>query len=380
MFPRQFRFLGMLLLALACSAQAAPRFSVTALPAGTNPVAINNAGQIVGDVGTDLGRRGFLWSAGAGYGVFGTLGGSDSSATAINASGMVTGYSSTASGEVNAFVVAGGVMSGLSLMGGATAFATGINDAGQVTGQYYAASGGARGFLYDGAASVDLGDLGGNFAYAAGINNHGHVVGSSALSDEPVAPTEAFLYADGAIASLGSLGGSRAEALAVNDLRQVVGWAWVDGSEHAFFHDGAAMRDLGTLGGRRSFANAINAAGIVVGHSDLIGDESSAAFIYMDGVMTDLNTLIDPAEGWTLYSARDINDYSQIAAWGCRGDECGAVLLEVAAPVPEPGIGTLMLCGLAVLGLGLRGQRSMSMWRIPSSSYGSLIFRKPNAP
>jgi probable HAF family extracellular repeat protein len=128
------------------------------------------------------------------------------------------------------------------------------------------------------------------------------------------------------------------------------------------------MRDLGTLGGRRSFANAINESGVIVGDADLAGDEVRAAFIYMDGLMHNLNTLIDPAEGWTLYSARGINDAGQIAAYGCRGADCGAVLLEMAAQVPEPGAAALMLTGLVMLGLGRLGQRSMSMCRIPSSS------------
>jgi len=42
-----------------------------------------------------------------------------------------------------------------------------------------------------------------------------------------------------------------------------------------------------------------------------------SAFLFTDeDGMVDLNTLIDPASGWVLKGAGDINDEGQIAAWG----------------------------------------------------------------
>ena len=39
-------------------------------------------------------------------------------------------------------------------------------------------------------------------------------------------------------------------------------------------------------------------------------------FLYSNGAMTDLNSLIDPHSGWTLETATAINDQGQIVGWG----------------------------------------------------------------
>jgi hypothetical protein len=43
--------------------------------------------------------------------------------------------------------------------------------------------------------------------------------------------------------------------------------------------------------------------------------------------MTDLNTMVDAANGWELVSARAINDKGEILAWACRAKTCAFVLL-----------------------------------------------------
>ena len=338
------------ILAVALPALAGPRYTVTALPSGTNPTGINSAGQIVGDLVTDEGRRGFVWSQ-AGLVELGTLGGWDSTALAINSSGLVTGYASVANGDTQAFTYAGGALTELHVLNSSNSFGIAINDNGQVAGQYIDTAQTYRAFIHSNGVATDLGTLGGNFAYAAGINQLGHVVGGSALDDETPYLSHAFLYRDGVMTDLGTLGGSYSVATAINDLGQVTGNAWVDGSEHAFLYSDGVMVDLGTLGGRYSFANGINERGQVVGYSNDPDDFDFLAFLYDAGVMTDLNTLIDPALGWKLYAATAINDKQQIAAFGCRGDDCGGVLLELASPVPEPTTLGMMAAGLGLLGL-----------------------------
>ena len=336
---------ALLLCACAWPALAGPRYTVTALPVGTTATGINNQGQVVGDFGGEA----FLWSGGA-LVPFGASGGSFASARAVNNSGVVTGYAELANGDVQAFSYSGGVLTPLDVFGAQAAFGAGINDSGQIAGQYFSAATGTRAFLYSAGAALDLGDLGGGFAAANAVNNAGHVVGFSALDDAPF-HAHAFLYADGVMRDLGAFpDASLSEATAINEFDQIAGHGWVQGSFHAFLYDDGMLNDLGTLGGRQSFAYDINSARQIVGYSDTVGDLETAAYLWQAGVMTDLNSLIDPAAGWTLYQASGINDSGQIAAYGCRLELCGGVLLDVAAAVPEPGSVALLLTAVALLG------------------------------
>lgn len=356
-------YLSALLLASASPAIAGPLYNITALPPGTNPTGINSSGQIVGDVGVDGGgRRAFVWTAGA-MQTFGTLGGADSAGFGINNSGRITGQSSLPDGNHHAFTGATGSLADMNVNGGGSVASAGraINGSGQVAGYYYSEGTGTRAFTRLGGIDIDLGTLGGSFATASAINSAGHIVGFSALDDNSTWLAHAFLYADGVMHDLGTIvpDASLSEATAINDANQIAGHGWVQGSHHAFLYEDGIMQDLGTLGGRRSFAHGLNNLGQVVGNSNDITDSEFYAYLYSGGIMTDLNSMIDPATGWTLYSAMGINDSGQIAAYGCREDDCRALLLDLA-PVAVPAPGSL---GLFAAALGLLG------WRRASAAY-----------
>lgn len=71
-----------------------------------------------------------------------------------------------------------------------------------------------------------------------------------------------------------------------------------DGSGRAFLYSGGVRRDLGTLSAQHTFSSgqALNSAGTVVGVSSpsFFSNEGERAFIYKDGTMQDLNSLVPP--------------------------------------------------------------------------------------
>ena len=76
------------------------------------------------------------------------------------------------------------------------------------------------------------------------------------------------------------------------------------------------MIDLGVLpGSTRSFANDINDRGQVVGSSGNFSGVNAFVWDAASG-MADLNALIDPLAGWTLFHATAINDLGQIVGYG----------------------------------------------------------------
>ena len=87
------------------------------------------------------------------------------------------------------------------------------------------------------------------------------------------------------------------------------------------------MVDLGTLGVADSFAFDVNSNGVVVG-SALNTAGEPRAFVYSNGVMTDLNTLLSAGDGWVLQRASGINDQGQVVGWGINNGVRRAFLLN----------------------------------------------------
>jgi uncharacterized membrane protein len=114
---------------------------------------------------------------------------------------------------------------------------------------------------------------------------------------------------------------------------------------HAWLYRDGELLDLGTLGGTNSAALSLNNHGQVVGYSEVAvdvtpgaeaspvaGEESpppTHAFIWQEGVMSDLNDLASGDE-LVIEAAYAINDAGQIAGGAIVGDEYHAFFL---APV-----------------------------------------------
>jgi probable HAF family extracellular repeat protein len=221
--------------------------------------------------------------------------------------------------------------------GGSYSRANSINAAGQVVGfsgpQIDSTT--SRAFIWSSVTGMmDLGTLGGAYAQAWGINDAGFVTGNAQTADK-AGSSHAFLWQAGArmMRDLGTVAGDFSFGTFINANNHVVGYSTINKQNdrmHAFIFDGVKMRDLGSLGAGsvendQSFALGVNAKDEVVGYSYLpservagdgpIRQPRQVAFLYRDGVMSDLNSLIgDASKTYWLQSATAINNKGQITA------------------------------------------------------------------
>jgi probable HAF family extracellular repeat protein len=324
---------------VALKAALAQRYTVTEIPSmeASYSVAnsINDLGQIAGwyyPQGTTE-QRAFFYSGGV-LTDLGTIGGATARADALNNNGQVVGTS----GYVP-FLFSGGSLHDLSPFVGLPGNANGINDSGVVVGQMSVGTNSTqRAFKFAAGSTTDLGTLpGGNSAGARAINNQGKIVGLSHVGSNVF---HAFLSDGTTMQDLGTLGGTFSIAYAINDNDEVVGYSHeADGTSHAFLYKDGVMLNLDPGGLGISMANSINNSGQIVG-SYAGGEQRN--FLYENGVMFDLNTLISQESGWILDSALGINDAGQIVGVGTHNGNTRGYLLT---PVPEPGAFALGLTG-----------------------------------
>jgi probable HAF family extracellular repeat protein len=130
------------------------------------------------------------------------------------------------------------------------------------------------------------------------------------------------------------------------------------------------MQDIGTLGGDFSEGHGINNSGQVVGWSWTAGNAVTDAFLYSNGQMTDLNTLIDPSSGWTLIDGFGINDLGQITGDGIINGQQHAFLMT------PPGSLTVTISPAGAVGAGAMWNVDGGRWQasgavVPNLSVGS---------
>ncbi|CAN5486825.1 hypothetical protein BH09PLA1_BH09PLA1_05630 [soil metagenome] len=275
---------------------------------------VNDNGMVAGFVAPDQSKyvpHAFVWTAPAEFQQIGTLGGPDSQARGINNAGEVVGYAALPNGTAHAFLWSQG---------------TGIRD---------------------------IATLGGDSS-AAAINEQRQIVGHTVVAGQ----SRAFRWSEQTgMVDIGTLGGIAAEAFAINNRGHVAGYAaTAEGNgnlhSHAFLFDETGMHDLGTLGGTSSQAFGINDASWVVGYASDGQDPLARAFVYDGSTMQDLNDLINPASGWQLRAAYDINNAGQIIAIG-RMPGSGETHALLLTPIPEPAGAALLLA----VPLGVRVRR-----------------------
>jgi probable HAF family extracellular repeat protein len=198
-----------------------------------------------------------------------------------------------------------------------------VNSSSEVAGISYPSEGVEKAFLYKNGNLINLGNFpGGSGAQALGINELGDVTGEAFL---PNGNGHAFLYHEQKLTDLGTVPGAAfSVGEAINSSLQVTGYAFsADFTlQHAFLWSKGQIKDLGTLpNGTLSQGFSINSPGQVVGMADvpdpkIAGNLLIRGFLYSNGKMYDLNSLIPPNFGWVIEEAEGINDKGQIAATG----------------------------------------------------------------
>jgi len=299
-------------------------------------VAVNSAGQVVGDMATGVFETHAFFFGDGSLTDLGTLGGSFSFAVAINEAGHAVGNSLLGDGfSFGAFTYANGTVTSLGTLGGSASFANGMNQAGHVVGNSALDFNfESHAFLSTNGVMVDLGTLGGSYSTAYAVNDQNVVVGESEM---PNLDTHAFSFSNGVMTDLGTLGGTYSSAVAVNALGQIIGVATTtnDLATHGFIHVNGVMTDLGTLGGTDSEPLALDNLGRVVGYANLT-DGSDHAFLWQNGTMVDLNTVLPANSGWELISADFINDAGRIAGYGLLNGVDQAYVLDLGSDNNPP--------------------------------------------
>ncbi len=312
---------------------------------GSNALGINNSGLVIGisndgevsPLNGKLYNHAVSWKHGH-VRDLGDLGGHDSNANIVNNSGLIVGYAFNSTPDpygffgtqLHATTWRNGKISDLGTLGGTDSQAWQANDSGQIIGISFLNTPPGPpfnqpqddAFLWSGGTMVDLGTLGGAFSTPTSINRSGQVTVISLDASNSL--FQSYLWSGGTKAVLNSVGGNFVEALMLNNAATVVGWNSDVSDTNVIatvWSPAGNGQSLGTVGtDTGSIAFGINNAGTVVGGSGTItltGQTSYMhAFVWQNGQMRDLNTLIPAGSSLTLNVAYAINSAGTIAGLG----------------------------------------------------------------
>ncbi|MBW4597893.1 MAG: DUF3466 family protein [Brasilonema angustatum HA4187-MV1] len=302
---------------------------------------INNFGQVIFDSGKGSSNgspdRAFLYTNDQVTEIKPLSGDSDIAVTSINNFGQVVGNSVNENNFTgnNPLLYSQGRTQSLVALNNAIPYA--INDKGEIVGG--AQKNGP--FLYKNGTVVNFGTEG---TVAYDINNQSQVVGI-------LNTNKAFLYQNGTTTALGTLPGDNySSAEGINDKGQVVGVSAptsISNGQAFLYSSSTNLINLGRLFPTDLYSVAldINNNGQVIGFSGSNPNFYSnsgigiRAFLYSDGILQDLNSLISRDSGFTITQARAINDQGQIVGAATFNGQLRAVVLtpeSVSTPVPEP--------------------------------------------
>jgi probable HAF family extracellular repeat protein len=309
--------------------------------------AINDWGQVVGLSQTASGSsHTFLYHNGQMIDLY-PLNGQDSEPMGINNLGQVASgviakdgiYYPAVYDNRTGNITIPGSLGGVN-PGGVAGAAMAINESGQVVGYSYVPSGEWHAFLYDKGVMRDIGcppnETDVCYSYAIDINDHGQVVGGTGSG-------HAFLYSNGAMTQIEPSDSSAGRAYSINNQGQVVGYYYKGNVGRAFLYSEGMFTAIGPVDSPYTVAFDINERGHVVGSTWVVDNHSFCrecfeprAFLYQNGVLTNLNTLLPSGSEWTLVYAFGINNKGEIIGQGLIHGEYHAFLLRLILPSAQP--------------------------------------------
>jgi probable HAF family extracellular repeat protein len=367
--------LGLALVFATAGFASATMYTITdlgVLSGGTQSYAmgVNDSGVVAGASRTAAGAASFratIYTGGAWVNIGSAFNSSYGTfATGINDNGQVAGWlRGSGSTLIDSFIynvntqtyttnIANqpGVANGVGNREGSDTYQVGsytnagpINSSGQIAGYYSSATSGDNdGFIWNGSSTtaVTTPATDNGTTLVSGINNSGVVVGSYMAGQSPVA---SGFYFNGSEHDINGM--TYPEAIVGNT---VVGTDYFS-DDAEIYTLGGSVTNIGTLSGDTgSVAYALSSGGTVVGTS--YSGTLNRAFIYNNGVMTDLNTLISGTNPFSKINyAMGISPNGNYIVGNGTLTSNGDVhaFLLIAVPTPEPS--TLLLAASGLVGL-----------------------------
>jgi probable HAF family extracellular repeat protein len=335
------------------------------------PVAINNNGQIIGTANnSDFISHAFLYNNGSMIDISAAEGNSISSyGLDFNDNGQVVGYviKNDSTQPLNGFLYDKGVVTDL----GHNVTPAAINNHGQIAVRNsvnrYSSS--DNWVILNNGVHTNLGNI--QSGVVTDINDNGQATGGFS---NPYSGGSAYLYSNGNFLDIGiPTNGPGSIGNAVNNNGEILGnsYTWANNDRSSFYgvraftySNGATTILNSNLGGHDTYGLDINDNGDVVGYAstntlewDPVNNPNPEhAFLSRNGIMTDLNSLIDPNAGWLLADAVGINNSGWIIGDGIINGQQRAFL---ATPVPLPSAGLFMLFGLGFLGSRIQQHKTI---------------------
>jgi probable HAF family extracellular repeat protein len=264
-------------------------------------------GEDICGFGTGLTCRPFLWQPGGRMSALPTLGGNNGQASAINDHGKIAGYAEN--GLVDPTCPAG-TSSNLNRV--------------------------VLPVLWDKGKAKALPTVSSDTEGVAwGINNRGQATGYSGTCTS----SHAVRWEDDTVIPLDDPGVKGfSQGIGINDRGEIIGFVSSGTTYYAAIWRGTAITSLKTLPGDvNSFGESINNQGQAVGSTQDSKGNWSHAFIWQNGVMTDLNTLFPESSNLYATMANQINDRGQISGMAVvrSGSREGEVHAFLATPTNE---------------------------------------------